>query len=108
MTERTAVWLSDPAALDAMHLYLPACLAATLSMLKKLTLLLVMILTSCLLESTGVSSNVHVKLTGKSPFTIVQETDSISPELSGSSPKENWRICGATARPTRKGKKRKG
>lgn len=80
-----------------MHLYLPACLAATLSMLKKLNLLLIMILMSGLLESIGLSSNVHVKFTGKSPLMIVQEIDSISPELSGSSPKENWRICGATA-----------
>lgn len=80
-----------------MHLYLPACLAATLSMLKKLTLLFVMILTSGLLGSIATSSNVHVNFTGKSPLTIVQETDSISPELRGSSPKENWRICGATA-----------
>lgn len=67
-------------------------------MLKKLNLLLVTILTSGRLESIGVSSNVHVKVTGKSPLRIVQESDSISPELRGSSPKENWRICGATAR----------
>lgn len=80
-----------------MHLYLPACLAATLSMLKRLTVLSITILTSGVLESIGVSSNVHVNFTGRSPLMIAQVTDSISPELRGPSPKVNWRICGATA-----------
>lgn len=96
LTASVAVWLSDPAGLVATHLYLPACLAATLSMLKKLTRLLVMIFMSVSFNDIGSSLNVQVKFTGKSPLIIVQDMDNISPECRGSSPKENCRTCGIT------------
>lgn len=96
-TARMAEWLVAPALLDAEHVYSPACLAATDSMLRMLFFFVVA--TTLISERSrpiGSPFNAHEISIGKSPLRMAHTTEIESPQLAGSSVITNGAICGAT------------
>lgn len=80
-----------------MHVYSPACVAVTESIVNCFVRLPVSLtVTSCSVESKGSLLNIQVISKGASPFITEQVNDVASPAFKGSSPKENVPICGAT------------
>lgn len=97
-TAKIAEWLVAPALFDAEHVYSPACLAATDSMLRMLFFRVVArILMSERSGRIGSPFNAHVISIGKSPLRMAHTTEMESPQFAGSSAIVNCAICGATA-----------
>ncbi len=55
-----------------------------------------MVIPMSLFVGIGEAFSVHVKLIGRSPFTMIQETPVLSPVFKDSLPNVNWDICGGT------------
>lgn len=73
---------------EAIHVYSPACLALTGSIVNCFVRLPVSLITmSYCVESTGSLLNIHVISNGESPFVIKHVKDAVSPAFKGSSPK---------------------
>lgn len=93
---KIAEWLTDPAALEAVQVYFPLCIASAESIDKVDTFFLfrsIEIPSSFLI---GFSFKLHVIFMGKSPLDIAQLTAVKSPASIGSSPKSNGIIWGGT------------
>ena len=83
--------------LDAEHVYSPACLAATDSMLRMLFFRVVArTLISERSRLIGSPFRAHVISIGKSPLRMAHTTEIDSPQFAGSSVITNGAICGAT------------
>lgn len=105
LTSNLAEWDVEPAAFDATQVYSPACLAATDSMVNCFTRFPESdTITSIRSWFIGRPSNVQVISRGESPLVTTHCTETKSPALTGSSPKDIGAICGATV--TRISKKR--
>lgn len=100
-TANVVEWVTFPALFVATHVYSPACLAATDSMLSALICLLILVIVkSGSLKPIALPLNFHTISTGKSPFIIEQVAETMSPEFAGPSLIENGPICGATTTTT--------
>lgn len=89
LTVRVAERDVDPAVLDATHVYSPACLAFTKSIVNCFVLFPVSVtITPRSGEGKGSLLKIHVISKGESPFMTEQVRDVASPAFSGSSPKE--------------------
>lgn len=96
LTARTVACRALPARFVATQVYSPACLAATDSMLRALMCLLTRATVTSGFLPTFSSLNSQTSVIGKSPFTIVQVAETVSPQFAGPSLIENELICGAT------------
>lgn len=98
LTSNSAVRETEPAILEAMQVYSPACFARTASMVNCFPRFPESdtIISSPEL-SMGLFWNIHLISIGKSPFVTMHKTDATSPAFTGSLPKVKAPICGATS-----------
>lgn len=97
LTARVSEWLTLPALFVATHVYSPACLAVTDSMLRALMCLFIFVIV--ISGSSGLivrPLNLQVIFTGKSPFVIEHVAETMSPQFAGPSLIVKGDMCGTT------------